>query len=73
MDENNIVIINCLDEIPHQHHSCETIRKYRNGNLSAHEHDKMSVSLVFRVVQKYADYNMHKDTMISDSTNDSVK
>ena len=45
MDENNIVIVNCSDEILHQHYSCGTICKYRHSNVSVNEYDKMSFPL----------------------------
>ena len=73
MDENNIVIVNCSDEIPHPHYLCGSTCKYRHGNVSVNQYDKMSFSLVFRVVQKYADYNVHNDTMISTICNQNAK
>ena len=50
MDENNIVIVNCLDEKSHQHHHGRTVFKYRHGNVSVCGDDRMSFSPVFRLV-----------------------
>ena len=73
MDDNNIVILNCSDEIPHKNIHCGKICKYRHGNVSVQGKNKISFSLVFRVVQKYAHYNVYNDTMISVSKNNTLR
>ena len=47
MDGNNIIIVNSLVEIQHQHHSCGTVCKYRHGNVLVHGEDNMSFNLFF--------------------------
>ena len=73
MDDNNIVIINSSDEKPHKNLYSDTTYKYRHGNVCVEGKNKMSFSLVFRVVQKYANYNVYNDTMLPDIENNTVR
>ena len=73
MDENNIVIINSSDEKPHKLLHSDKTCKYRHGNVCVQGENKMSFSLVFRVVQKYANYNVYNDTMLPDFKNNTVR
>ena len=47
VDGDNIIIVNSLVEIPHQHHSCGIVCKYRHGNVLVHCEDNMSFNLFF--------------------------
>ena len=73
MNQCKIVLLNCNDEKPHYITNTNTVVKYRHGNVCVDGNEKMSFSLVFRVVQKYADYNCYNDTMITTINSDDQK
>ena len=47
--------------------------KYRHGSVCVDGNETMSFSLVFRVVQNYADYNCYNGTMITTINSDNKK
>ena len=73
MDESNIVVLNYFDEKPYHLGKSNTVVKYRHGNVSVQCNDKISFSLVFRVMQRYADYNYYNYTMIATIKSDDTK
>ena len=73
MNQCKIVLLNCNDEKPHNITNTNKVVKYRHGNVCVDDNGKMSYSLVFRVVQKYADYNCYNDTMITTINSDDKK
>ena len=64
MNDNSIVIINPMDEIPHSIGTSHVLTKYQHGNVLVKANDNISFALVFRVVEARYKYNAINNVML---------
>lgn len=69
MNSNSIIILNPADKKPHYMSGSDVSVKYRHRNILVKDTGQMSFALVFRVVQRYENYNTLNNALVTNTDN----